>query len=359
MPAYSKNFDWLIVLTIIILLLLGLAIVGSVAPAFFFYQALYAFLGFLFFFLVSRIDYRIFARFTSILFFLTLLALFSTFVFGQLTRGSIRWIQIGVFTFQPSELVKPFLILIFASFFSSHESKGLKSLAISLLLLFLPVLLIFRQPDLGSSLVVIFLWGAILFSSGLSWPWLASGFLFIGASLPLLWRFLKSYQKERIFTFLNPLTDPLGAGYNMIQSVVAVGSGQLFGRGLGRGTQSHLRFLPERHTDFIFASLAEELGFLGSALLIFAYALLLWRILRLGQKTADPFGSLICVGTFTLIFSQAFINISMNLGLLPITGLTLPLVSYGGSSLLATMISLGLVESVARLTKPKVSLEIR
>lgn len=359
MRPFFKNFDWLVVLAITTLLLLGLTMVGSVAAGLWPQQATHALFGVLFFFLVSRLDYRIFQKLAGWLFLTTLLALLSTFLFGQLTRGSIRWIQIGGFTFQPSEMVKPLLILIFASFISSQAAFSLRLFFLNLFLIFVPVLLIFRQPDLGSSLVVIFVWGTIIFASGLAWRWLLGGLAVAAASLPVVWQFLKGYQKERIYTFLRPFSDPLGAGYNMIQSIVAVGSGQLIGRGLGRGTQSHLRFLPERHTDFIFASLAEELGLVGAGLLILAYGLLLWRILKVSQNSADNFGFLICIGVFSLISFQFFINISMNLGLVPITGITLPLVSYGGSSLMATMISLGLVESVARKAKPKEGLEIR
>lgn len=359
MKNIFKNFDWLIVLAMIVLLLLSLTMVGSVATRLLPQQALYTLFGLFLFFLVSQLDYRIFERLTLLLFLFSLFGLFSTFLFGHLTRGSVRWIQVGGFTLQPSELVKPFLILIFASFASSHQTLNLKSLILNFLLLLFPAFLIFRQPDLGSSLVVILVWGAIVFSSGIAWRWIVSGGILTATFLPFIWRLLKSYQKERIYTFLRPFSDPLGAGYNMIQSIVAIGSGQLVGRGLGRGTQSHLRFLPERHTDFIFASLAEELGFLGAGLLILAYGLLLWRILRVGQESSDSFGFLICIGAFTLIFSQTFINIGMNLGLVPITGITLPLVSSGGSSLVATMISLGLVESVARLAKPREGIEIR
>lgn len=359
MKNLFKNFDWWVVLAMIVLLLLSLTIVGSVATRLLPQQALYTLFGLFLFFLVSQFDYRIFERFTLLLFLFSLFALFSTFLFGHLTRGSVRWIQVWGFTFQPSELVKPFLILIFASFVSSQKIFNLKSLILNLSLLFLPAFLIFRQPDLGSSLVVILVWGAIIFSSGVAWRWIVGGGILTATFLPFIWQFLKDYQKERIYTFFRPFSDPLGAGYNMIQSIVAIGSGQLLGRGLGRGTQSHLRFLPERHTDFIFASLAEELGFLGAGLLILAYTLLLWRILRIGQSSSDSFGYLICIGAFALIFSQVFINIGMNLGLVPITGITLPLVSYGGSSQVATMISLGLVESVAKLAKPRQGIEIR
>ena len=164
----------------------------------------------------------------------------------------------------------------------------------------------------------------------------------------MVWRFLKDYQRARVLSFLNPYSDPLGTGYNVIQAVISVGSGKFFGRGLGRGTQSHLYFLPERHSDFIFASLAEELGFLGASLLLVFYFLLLFQILKIAKNAADDFGFLIVTGVFSHLSFQILVNIGMNLGLLPITGITLPLVSTGGSSLLATMVSLGLVENVGR-----------
>ena len=223
----------------------------------------------------------------------------------------------------------------------------------------LPALLIFFQPDLGSSLVLLFSWLGILIGAGFDWRLAVLGGATLLSSPFLFWRFLQDYQQQRILSFLNPTSDPLGAGYNLIQATVAVGSGQFLGRGLGRGTQSHLRFLPERHTDFIFASLAEELGFLGSAVLIFALVVLLWRILVIAQKSRDQFGFLISLGIFSLIFTQTFINIGINLGILPITGITLPLVSYGGSSLLAISICLGIIQNINQHAKKTPIIEIR
>lgn len=352
MRRVIAGFDWVLFSAILILTILGLVINGFLVPKLFSQQLFYIFLGLVIFFLFSRIDYRIWEKLAPWLYFGSLLFLLTPFLFGALTRGVFRWIQIGNFSIQPSEIVKPFLIVFFAYFFSRQKKVGLKEASIGSLAGVLPFLLIFFQPDLGSSLVVLFSWLGILFASGVALSIIFGGFLIVFLSFPLIWKFLlKDYQRTRMFSFLKPLSDPLGAGYNVIQATIAVGTGQLIGRGLGRGTQSHLRFLPERHTDFIFASLAEDLGFLGVTLIILTFFVLLWRIIQTAGRSSDIFGRLICLGVFTLIFSQVFINMGMNLGLLPITGVTLPLVSYGGSSFVATMISLGIVENIYLLKK--------
>ena len=266
----------------------------------------------------------------------------------------MRWIRIGSFTVQPSELVKPFLIAFFSSFFAGEEKIGLKKVLGGFFLLLIPAILIFIQPDLGSSLVVAISILGVLFAAGLP----LKIFLGIGGTilvfLPLAWKFLlKDYQRDRVLSFLNPHSDPLGRGYNLIQSTVAVGAGKFFGRGLGRGTQSGLQFLPERHTDFMFASFAENFGFLGVLIFLGVFVVLLWRILRIASQTNDNFGFLFACGVFCLIFTQGFINIGMNLGLLPVTGIPLPLLSYGGSSFLATMMMLGILENICYNNKTR------
>lgn len=358
MKKYFSNFDWLLFGAFLALLILGLFTLASVSPGLFPQQGLYALLGLVLFFLFSQIDYRIFEKLTFFLYLGSIVFLLSPLIFGTLTRGAVRWVQIGGLTVQPSEIVKPILVLFFAWFFGQSRIT-LRRFLIGGLLLVLPVFLIFWQPALGTSLVVIFSWWGMVVGADIAWRFLALTVTPFIIGLPLIWRFLKDYQRQRIFSFLNPLSDPLGAGYHLIQAKVAVGSGQLLGRGFGRGTQSQLRFLPERQTDFIFASFAEEMGFLGSLILILGFLVLFWRILTVARQTEDLFGYLICVGVFSMLFFQAFINMGMNLGLLPITGVTLPLISHGGSSLMATMVSLGLVESVARLSKKRKSLEIR
>jgi len=353
------NLDWTLTLTILALLIIGLVAVSSLARELFFQQLFHVLIGLVSFFLISKIDYHLYQRFKWWLFIGALLFLSSTFVFGAVTRGSIRWIRILGLTLQPSELIKPLIVIFFASLFLEFKQLSLTNLAKAVALIIIPVLLVFLQPDLGSSLVVLLSWVGIVFAAGLSMK-IASVFLIVLiAGLPFGWRLLQPYQQQRIFSFLNPMADPLGAGYNLIQSVVAVGAGQLFGRGLGRGTQAQLMFLPERHSDFIFASIAEEFGFLGGIVLIVLIGFLFWQILEIVQSSRDKLGFLISIGIFSLLSGQALINIGMNLGLLPITGVTLPLISYGGSSLVVTLISLGIINNIGQQRKRQQAIEIR
>ncbi|MGB9706816.1 MAG: rod shape-determining protein RodA [Microgenomates group bacterium] len=347
MKQFFSSFDWILFLTFLGITIFSLILNYFLSPNSFFQQIFYVFLGLIFFFLFSRIDFRIWEKLGLLGFLGSIVFLLTPFVFGTITRGALRWIRIGPFTLQPSELVKPFLIIFFASFFSSRKTLNFRIVFFGLLFLLIPFLLIFFQPDLGSSLVVGVTWVGILFAAGVPFEIILGGVGVGAVFLPLAWMFfLKEYQRQRILSFLDPWTDPLGKGYNLIQSTVAVGAGQFFGRGLGRGTQSGLQFLPERHTDFIFASFAEDFGFLGVLVLLLLFGVLLWRILEIGRKAASSFAFLFCVGVFSLIFIQSFINIGMNLGLLPIAGVPLPLFSYGGSSFLATMMSLGIVENI-------------
>lgn len=353
------NFDFLIILAVLVISGFGLTIIWSVAPNLVGQQFLFLILGFFFFFFFSQVDYRVLANLKWFFYLSAIFLLFLTFLIGPKTREVTRWLEIGGLRLQPSEIIKPFLILFFSGFLTKYRVVNLRLLLISLLLLIVPLSLIFKQPDVGNTLVFLAAFLGVIAIAGLRPILVGAGLIFSLVALPFLWDLLKDYQKQRILSFLTPGSDPLGSGYNVLQAMIAVGSGQIFGKGLGRGTQSHLQFLPERHTDFIFASLAEELGFLGSALLIFAYFFLLWRILKIAQETDGRLGTLICAGIFVLILSQVFINIGMNLGLLPITGITLPLVSYGGSSVVSTMISLGIVQSIARQKKKEKTLEIR
>lgn len=269
---------------------------------------------------------------------------------GPAIRGATRWISVGGIQLQPSELVKPFLLLFFAWAMHTFPPKTVKNILIHGGLFMIPFLLVFRQPDLGSSIVYGVMWLSMMIAAGFPIRYVIVGFFAATLLLPVGWQSLHDYQRARIATFINPDVDPRGAGYNAIQAMIAVGSGQLFGRGLGRGTQSHLRFLPEYHTDFIFATLVEELGFLGGSILLVAYGALLWRIIRplvVGVISAVvPF--VFSVGLFSMILTQIVINAGMNMGLIPITGITLPLVSYGGSSLLSLAVSYGILWSVRR-----------
>ena len=289
-------------------------------------------------FLIAKIDVRAFSLWGNTFFIIAVVLLIVTFIIGEQTRGSTRWITIWGFNLQSSEIAKPLLILFLAGNIRKWRS----------LIYVLPLFLVFKQPDLGSTLVLVAIGVIFIINSGFPKKILILLFLFCLTSIPLGWNFLQEYQRERIIIFLNPTHDPLGSGYNALQSMIAVGNGGLTGLGLGRGTQSHLRFLPEQHTDFIFASFAEELGFAGVICLLAVYFILLREILKIANNCEDDFSKMVVLGVYTLFFAQITINIGMNIGLLPITGITLPLISYGGSSLLTMLMGLGLVLSIDR-----------
>ncbi len=343
----SKSFDWPILIYILIICGFGAAINSSVAHEVLLQQIIFYVVGLGVFFLCSRIDYRIYNSLGKIIYILAAVLLGITLLLGLETRGAMRWIPLGPFRLQFSEIFKPLLVTSFASFLLNRNRNKFTSYLVSLLWISFPTLLVFKQPDLGSSLVYIAGFFAMIITSGTNIIYLVISFFGFGITTPLVWKFLADYQKNRILSFLSPHIDPLGASYNSIQAVITVGSGMLFGRGLGRGTQSHLAFLPERHTDFVFASLAEEMGFVGSAVLLAVYFLLIWRIFSVASQTKSPEARLICIGIGVMILVQVFISVGMNLGIVPVTGITLPLVSYGGSSVLATMIALGIIENIA------------
>ena len=352
------KFDLLFWIPILLLLLLSFTILKSTAPENVTQQLIIAIVGLGAAYLVSKINYKNWTDFAWPLYFVSLALLLITLLIGQSTRGSIRWIPLGPFKLQASEVVKPLLTIFFAKLCTTFKPTKFKNILILSILLLFPALLIFRQPDLGSSIVVIVTGFAILFAAGLPIKYIVIAALTMTLAVPLGFNSLKAYQQARLTTFIDPTSDPLESGYNLLQSIIAVGSGKLLGRGLGHGTQSQLRFLPERHTDFVFASLAEELGFLGGTLILSLFALLLFKLLSIAQNAADKTGMLVAIGVFTQIAFQVFINIGMNIGLVPITGITLPLSSAGGSSLLSTLFSLGLVANILKSQKQKPLFEI-
>lgn len=331
---------------ILVLFSFGILMIYSGSPKLALQQFIFGVVGFSFFLIVRQIDYRIYKKIAVHLYFLSIFLLVLIVFFGIEIRGSARWFDLGIFRFQPSELVKPLLIIVIASFTTTFNMASIKNYLAILAIIALPIWLVARQPDLGNSLVLISIWLSIVFitSSRLRYL-LASVVLFLSA-IPAVYKFLAPYQQSRIISFLNPTHDPLGIGYSVIQSQIAIGSGQIFGRGFGRGTQSHLQFLPEFNTDFIFATLAEELGFAGAIMLLFIFTVLIAKLLKLASQTQDPFGGALVIGVYTTLLIHLAINVGMNLGLLPVTGITLPLVSYGGSSLVSTFIILGIASSV-------------
>lgn len=339
-----------LVLSSFLLLSIGILVIFSSSTELAVQQLTFAACGAVIFFIVSRLDYRVFNNLTLPLYFLVLFLLLIVLLLDIQTRGSVRWIPIGGVNIQPSELAKPALILALARFWSK-KLPSWRNILISLFWTLPFAFLVFKQPDLGSAITLIAIWFGVLVASKVSLKKLIFLILFFVLIIPAGWLTLHDYQRQRVVSFLVPENDPLGRGYNLIQSTIAVGSGQIMGRGLGRGTQSRLQFLPEFRTDFIFASIAEEMGFIGSLLIIFLYIFLIFEIVRISRLANDYFGYLIVFGVASMVFFQTFVNIGMNVGIMPITGITLPLLSYGGSSMITTLMSLGMVGSVYRFRK--------
>jgi rod shape determining protein RodA len=298
---------------------------------------------------VAIINIRIWLRYAYALYFLALALLVAVEVAGHVGMGAQRWISLGFVNIQPSELMKIFLVLALARYYnaSAIEDIGrISRLFVPIMLIAAPTVLILRQPDLGTAIMVAMTGAVVLFLAGVRlWKFVVVGIAGLAAA-PIAWQFLHEYQKKRIFTFLNPEIDPLGAGYHIIQSKIALGSGGLMGKGFMRGPQSHLHFLPEMQTDFIFTMLAEEFGLVGGLALIILYALILTYGMIIAARSRNQFGRLVAGGIISTFFFYVFINIAMVTGLIPVVGVPLPLVSYGGTVMLTLMIGFGLVISV-------------
>tara|TARA_B100001250_G_scaffold290438_1_gene252224 strand:- start:711 stop:1841 length:1131 start_codon:yes stop_codon:yes gene_type:complete len=287
-----------------------------------------------------------------------LILLILVIFFGLASSGSKRWINLYFLNLQPSELMKIAIIVCFARYYhriQSADIQSIKFLIQPIILLLIPCALVINQPDLGTSILIAGSGIAIIWLAGLNIKYFVySGLLFL-VSFPFVISFLKPYQKARILTFFNPDRDPLGAGYQIIQSKIAIGSGGFFGKGFLKGTQSYLEFLPEKHTDFIFTLFSEEFGFLGSIILIILYVLLIYKIISIGFHSRSFFARLYCFGFATAIFLYVFVNIAMVLGLLPIVGAPLPIMSYGGSSMLSIMLGLSIVMSCRIYSQDQIS----
>lgn len=358
------HIDWLLVAFIAPLLGAGLLTMKSFLPEslaggethFFLQQLIWIVISFGLFFLLSFFDFR-FLKKTKVLISIYLafiLILMSLFIFGSTVNGARSWFNLGAFSFQPVDFVKLILILMLAKYFSRRhvEIKNPKHIFISALYAFVPFILVFLQPDFGSALIIFAIWFGLTLVSGISKKHLFFVFSAGAIAFLVLWNFVFApYQKSRIETFLNPLADVRGVGYNAYQSTIAVGSGEFLGKGVGYGTQSRLKFLPEYQTDFVFAAFSEEWGFLGSFTAILLYFLIIWRILRISMHAATNFEMLFGIGFAILIMSHVIINIGMNIGLMPVTGITLPFMSYGGSHLLMLFSGLGILMSMNRYSR--------
>lgn len=296
----------------------------------------------------AQVPPRIYEGWSPYLYIVCVILLMAVDAFGQISKGAQRWLDLGILRFQPSEIAKIAVPLMVARFINRDVCPpSLKHTAIALVLIFLPTLLVAAQPDLGTSILIAASGLFVLFLSGMSWKLITVAVLLIAAFIPILWFFLMhDYQRDRVMMLLDPESDPLGAGYHIIQSKIAIGSGGLRGKGWLQGTQSQLEFLPERHTDFIFAVLAEELGLAGVLLLLGLYLLLIIRGLIIAARAQTTFGRVMSGGLMLILFVYVFVNIGMVSGILPVVGVPLPLVSYGGSALIVLMAGFGIVMSI-------------
>jgi rod shape determining protein RodA len=356
----SKGFgiDWFLIIPVGFLIIISLVTLFSLNPDFFKGQVLVLVVSILAFIFFSQANYKVLDIFAKPIYIISLILLAVVLFLGIESRGSMRWVELFGLRAQFSEVLKPFLAISLASYLANLKQYNLRGLLNILLLLGPIALLIFLQPDLGNALLYVGVVLATLIYFGFAFKYFAALILPIFAMLPIVWQFLHEYQRQRILTFLDPGKDPLGTSYNVIQSVIAVGSGMLMGRGLGQGTQSGLRFLPERHTDFIFASISEQLGFIGTIIMLICFAFILYRIYTIFRNSDDKFAKIFAAIIFFTFLIQIFVNVGMNIGILPIVGVTLPFVSYGGSSLLSNFIFLGFLSAINKGRREEI-LEIK
>lgn len=349
------KLDWImlvvigLLLAISLLTLYSLSAVGeSVGLNHFQKQLTSVLVGSALMFFFALYDYRALSSYSTKFYFIIIAVLGMLLIFGTTIRGTSGWIGFGQFHIQPVEMTKLIMIIFLASFLAkkkTHLSMSVRTVA-SIILVLIPVLLILKQPDFGSAAVVMGIWFGMLLVSGIDKKIIVSLVLLGAITASSGWFMLKDYQKERLQNFVSPYNDPRGSGYNVIQSIVAVGSGGVWGKGLGHGSQSQLNFLPEKHTDFIFAVLAEDLGFAGSMLTLTLFGILIYRIKETARLSRDNFGYLLAVGVIMMLFLQILVNVGMNIGLAPVAGVPLPLLSYGGSSMISILASLGIIQSI-------------
>jgi rod shape determining protein RodA len=340
--------DWWLLSLIILLMAYGLLVLYSAGGWILVKkQMIRLALGMVVMLLLAQLKPEKLAGLTPWLYLLTIILLVSVLLFGYESKGAQRWLKIGI-RFQPSELAKLSIPLVLAWFYRYRIlPPSFKSIAISIMLLFIPVILIFKQPDLGTSILVAVSGIFVLFLAGLSWKYILGGVIAVTSAAPLLWSFfLKDYQKRRILTFINPENDSLGSSWNIIQSKIAIGSGGLFGKGWQNGSQTQMDFLPEHSTDFILSVLSEEFGLVGVGILLIIYLAIIFRGLYIASQAKDTFNRLFAGALTLTFFIYVFINAGMISGLLPVVGVPLPLVSYGGTSILTLMASFGMIMSV-------------
>ncbi len=354
-----KYSDIPLQISVLLLTVSGLAMLYSISLSnenlgAFWKQLVFLGIGLVGFFFFSFFDYQTLAKTNRVLYIIFLVFLTYLLVFGGIVRGGRRWIDFGFFGFQPAEFVKIVVILGLARllYLRRGQINSWSVLIWSFAYALVPTILVVLEPDLGSSLIILSIWAGILLVSPIKKKFLAILFLAFVSTCGITWKFfLKDFQRDRVLVFINPELDPRGRGYNVKQATIAVGGGQLTGRGLGKGVQSQHKFLPERQTDFIFAASSEELGFLGCSAVLSLFLFLFIRLILIAKRAKDDLGMYISCGVFFLLFSHVLINVGMNIGLLPVTGIPLPFFSAGGSSMIVTFIGLGIVQNIAVQSK--------
>lgn len=351
LPKIKFEIDWILVIVPVLLAVAGIATLYSITSfsgrnQLALNQIFYLGIGTVVYALFAIFDYKELKNYAWYLYIIGILFLLFVDIFGQDIFGSRRWINLGFFQFQPSELMKIILLIFSTNYFAGKLKPSIPRVITFILFGAIPILLVMAEPDLGTALSISFLLLAVLVSVQTSKKYFLAGLIVLLILAPIGWKNLRPYQKSRITSFVNPSLDPLGSGYNVSQSKIAVGSGGLYGKGFGEATQSQLQFLPIAHVDFIFAGWAEATGFIGSAVLVLVYTLLIWRIYSISLLSRDDVGRVICISVASLILFQSFVNIGMNIGLMPVTGIPLPFVSAGGTSFIINAALLGIVQSV-------------
>ncbi|MBR0260614.1 MAG: rod shape-determining protein RodA [Selenomonadaceae bacterium] len=352
-----RRVDFLLILSTAAIVIYGLVIISSAThintpgEERFWYvqrQGMFALINGILAILFINFDYRGLSQHGNKIYVFNLIMLLAVMLFGHAALGAQRWIQIGPISLQPSEFSKLLMIICLASILEERMGKlnSLQDILPIALYVGVPFILVLKQPDLGTSLVFMAIFFGMVIACGMPWRYFI-GTVAVGImSFPLMWQFLKDYQKMRIMVFIDPNVDPLGSGYHIIQSKIAIGSGMLFGKGLFEGTQSQLNFLPENHTDFIFAVVGEELGFVGAVILLLLYLIVFWRGIIIAKEAGDVFGRLLAVGITSMLAFHVLVNVGMTTGIMPVTGIPLPLMSYGISSLTTNILSVAILLNI-------------
>jgi rod shape determining protein RodA len=349
------DIDWILFFSAIFLTIAGLVTMGSFGAesGYFYKQIIWIFISIIIFFFLSLFDYRFLKRTGVVItiFVISVILLLALFIVGKVAGGAQSWFDFGGISFQPADFIKLIIIILLAKYFSKRhiEIANIRHIFVSGFYVFVVFALVFLQPDFGSALIIFLIWLGLILLSGISKKHLLAVFILGMITFGALWGFvLQDYQKSRIVNFIHPLADIRGTGYSAYQSTIAVGSGQVTGKGVGYGTQSKLSFLPEYQTDFIFAAYAEEWGFLGIIFLFILFGILLWRILRIAYYGASNFEILFGCGVTIMFVSHFLVNVGMNIGIMPVTGITFPFMSYGGTNLLTSFVALGILMAMRR-----------